>query len=186
MISIQIQTIRDHLIATAKEVDHWFDKDAALRAFPPSDGGWTIDQVLEHISLTSHFLLILIDKGVKKAKNKVAAQNLEEALENYTFHQEKLEQIGQHQSFEWIRPIHMEPKGNQPLDTVRATIQSQFQRCIQHLDDLPNGEGTLHRTRMTVNQLGKIDMYEYIYFLSKHAERHLQQMAKIESEYQAG
>ena len=36
---------------------------------------------------------------------------------------------------------------------------------------------------MTVNDLGKIDVYQYIYFLVKHAERHIVQMLKIEQEF---
>jgi hypothetical protein len=36
---------------------------------------------------------------------------------------------------------------------------------------------------MTVDNLGKINVYEYIYFLSKHAERHLAQMEGNRLEY---
>jgi hypothetical protein len=38
---------------------------------------------------------------------------------------------------------------------------------------------------MSVNNLGKLDVYQYIYFLSLHAERHLQQLKKIEEEFRA-
>jgi hypothetical protein len=31
---------------------------------------------------------------------------------------------------------------------------------------------------MTVNELGKIDVYEYIYFLGQHGQRHIIQMQK--------
>lgn len=36
---------------------------------------------------------------------------------------------------------------------------------------------------MTVNNLGKIDVYQYIYFLAMHAQRHVEQMEKIETEW---
>jgi hypothetical protein len=36
---------------------------------------------------------------------------------------------------------------------------------------------------MSVNNLGKLDVYQYLYFLSLHAQRHLQQMNKIEEEF---
>lgn len=39
---------------------------------------------------------------------------------------------------------------------------------------------------MTVNNLGKIDVYEYIYFLAQHGRRHLTQMQKNEEEYKPG
>jgi hypothetical protein len=36
---------------------------------------------------------------------------------------------------------------------------------------------------MTVNGLGKIDVYEYIYFLARHAQRHITQMVGNEIEF---
>ena len=47
---------------------------------------------------------------------------------------------------------------------------------------MPNGEGVLYQTTMSVNNLGKIDVYEYIYFLARHAQRHLEQMERNERE----
>jgi hypothetical protein len=41
----------------------------------------------------------------------------------------------------------------------------------------------LHKTTMTVNDLGKIDVYEYIHFLAQHGQRHLAQMQKKQAEY---
>jgi len=43
--------------------------------------------------------------------------------------------------------------------------------------------GVLHKTSMSVNSLNKLDVYQYIYFLLKHMQRHIQQMEQIESEY---
>ena len=96
---------------------------------------------------------------------------------------DKLDEIGLHKSFPWIRPEHMEPKGEISLPQVRITIKEQLKKCNKHLDSLPNGEGILYKTTMTVNDLGKIDVYEYIYFLAKHAERHITQMEKNEAEF---
>ena len=104
-------------------------------------------------------------------------------LQHYSFEQTKLDEIGMYQSFEWIRPEHMEPTGNPSLEEVRQTIQKQVQRCVHYLEQLPNGEGVLYKTTMTVNNLGKIDVYAYIYFLAKHAERHITQMERCENEY---
>ena len=36
---------------------------------------------------------------------------------------------------------------------------------------------------MTVNDLGKIDLYEWLYFLAQHTRRHLQQLASPEREW---
>ena len=139
--------------------------------------------MLEHISLTSHFLLILIDKAVTKALKNINNLSLTKELADYHFEKEKLDEVGLYKSFEWIRPEHMEPTGQVPLVQVRETIQTQLNRCLEHLQNMPNGEGVLYKTTMTVNNLGKIDVYEYIYFLAKHAERHIAQMERNESEY---
>ncbi len=49
---------------------------------------------------------------------------------------------------------------------------------------MKNGEGLICKTTMTVNELGKINVYEYIYFLSLHAQRHITQMKNNELEKQ--
>ncbi|MBK9194391.1 MAG: hypothetical protein IPO17_05245 [Flavobacteriales bacterium] len=70
-----------------------------------------MDQILEHISLTNHFLLILIDKGATKAQRQAGTMDLAELLASYRPQQDKLTEVGLHRSFPWIRPEHMEPGG---------------------------------------------------------------------------
>ena len=82
-ISALIANIRTLLQHTFASVDGWFDKPNALRAYLPYNGGWSTDQILEHIGLTNHFLLILIDKGAQKALNKSTQDpKLREILES--------------------------------------------------------------------------------------------------------
>ena len=59
--------LRSFVTDTFAEVDTWFDQPADLRAYSPADGGWITDEVLTHIGLTNHYLLILIEKGTAKA-----------------------------------------------------------------------------------------------------------------------
>ncbi|MEI6409774.1 MAG: DinB family protein [Bacteroidota bacterium] len=175
----RINTIKNTLTQTFAEIDHWFNLPESTLTFKPSNGGWTIDEILEHIGLTNHFLLILIEKGTRKALEQAKKQDLAQALENSDFQNEKLNEIGQHLSFKWIRPEHMEPRGEKTPEQVRAQLQLQLQQCLEYLDRMPNGEGVLYKTTMTVNDLGKIDVYEYIYFLAQHGQRHLTQMKKV-------
>ncbi|MBN8787103.1 MAG: DinB family protein [Terrimonas sp.] len=120
-MSIQtiIADIKAFLVDTFSTIDTWFDKEANLRNYRPANGGWTINEILEHIGLTNHFLLILIDKGTNKALQNVHKLDLQNELENYVFHWGKLTEVGLHKSFTWIRPEHMEPTGEKPLDEVR-------------------------------------------------------------------
>jgi hypothetical protein len=185
--SMEVKTliieIKDFLKASFSQVDSWFEKNTELRQYRPQNGGWTINQILEHIGLTNHFLLILIEKGTKKALQNVAGLNFEEELKSYVFHRDKLAEVGLHKSFHWIRPEHMEPKGQKTLPEVRQQLKDQLNQCLACLDELKNGEGVLYKTTMTVNDLGKIDVYEYIYFLAQHAQRHVTQMGKNEMEF---
>jgi predicted transcriptional regulator YdeE len=183
MITKMITEITVLLNDTFGQIDLWFEKDAALRNYRPKNGGWSIAQILEHIGLTNHFLLILIDKGTNKALLNPHKLDLEDTLKNYTFHRDKLREIGLHKSFDWIRPEHMEPNGEKTLDDVKQQLKSQLGQCLEALDKLQNGEGVLYKTTMSVNDLGKIDVYEYIYFLAQHGQRHLTQMAKNEREF---
>jgi hypothetical protein len=184
MIHNIIINIRQKLTTVFTEVDEWFDVPNELKVYRPSNGGWTIAQILEHITLTNFYLLKLIDKGADKALRNINNLNLEEELANYQFETEALKEIGMNQSFLWIRPEHMEPKGERTLQEVRFELSEQKKRCLQHLDNLPNGEGILYRTTMTVNNLGKIDVYQYIYFLAMHAQRHVQQMRRNKEEFE--
>jgi len=186
---MQIQTIiadtKTFLIDTFTTVDSWFEKDAELLKYTPENGGWTINEILEHIGLTNHFLLILIDKGTNKALQNIHKLDLQTELQNYIFHYDKLTEVGLHKSFGWMRPEHMIPTGEKPPDEVRSLLKEQLNRCLHNLDRLKNGEGVLYKTTMTVNQLGKIDVYEYIYFLAQHGQRHVKQMEKNEAEFKA-
>lgn len=183
MIKDTIRHIIDTLYNTFDEVYTWFDKPTELQNYLPINNGWSITQILEHIGLTNHFLLILIEKGKRKALKNIHNLNLEIELLNYTFGGDSLNEVGKHLSFDWIRPEHMEPTGAKTLPEVQTQLEAQLKQCLQVLAELPNGEGILYKTTMTVNHLGKIDVYEYIYFLAMHAQRHIEQMKKIAWEW---
>jgi hypothetical protein len=36
------------------QLNEWFAAPAPLRAYQPATGGWTIDEILEHVVLTNH------------------------------------------------------------------------------------------------------------------------------------
>lgn len=183
MIKEVIQHISVTLQETFNNVYVWFDKPTKLQDYPPENGGWSITQILEHIGLTNHFLLILIEKGKRKTLKNFHNLDLSHELTSYAFGNKKLEEIGKHLAFEWIRPAHMEPTGAKTLPEVKTELQAQLKQCENALAEMPNGEGVLYKTTMTVNGLGKIDVYEYIYFLAMHAQRHIEQTEKIEEEW---
>lgn len=178
-----IQAIEIHLIQTHAAILKWFDKPTGIKQFRPRADRWSILEILEHVSLTSHFLLKLIDKGAAKAQRNVKGLSIAEELECFDFDLDKLDAIGQHGAFSWIRPEHMEPTGQKAEEKIKAILIDQLNRCLTHLQDLRKGEGLLYQMTMTVQDLGKINVYEFIYFLSKHAERHLAQMGENEDKF---
>ena len=182
--AVLIPEINQILVSAFSQLGDWFDAPSPLRAHRPLAGGWSIDEILEHVALTNHYLLILIEKGATKALKNHHNLDLATELSAQQFDRTKLDQIGQHRSFPWVRPEHMEPKGAIPSAEVATTLREQLRQCQQVLSRLPNGEGVLYRTTMSVNGLGKIDVYEFVYFLAKHAERHVTQIKKVAAEYQ--
>ena len=176
--------LKSFVTDTFAQIDTWFDQPGDLRAYQPADGGWTTDEVLIHIGLTNHYLLILIEKGTAKALANVQGLDLATELAHYQFPHEKLAAIGVLHAFDWVRPAHMEPRNHpQPLPAVRQQLHAQVAQTLAGLDRLPNGEGLRYYTTMTVNGLGKINVYEYVYFLAQHARRHLTQMQDNAAEY---
>lgn len=183
-INLLINEIRSLLTTTFQEVELWFEKDEIIRQYSPKDGGWNINQILEHIALTNHFLLILIEKGTRKALQTAAKKDVNiSPLASHVFNYEKLNEIGMHKSFNWMRPEHMEPHGDKTQNEIKRILETQLNQCIDCLNQLKNGEGFFYSTTMSVNNLGKINVYEYIYFLGQHACRHLTQMEKNEREF---
>jgi DinB superfamily len=178
-----IKIVRNNLSNVFRDVDIWFEKPADVRQFRPQNGGWTIDEILEHIYLTNHFLLIIIEKGATKSVKNSVDLNLNNMPFDYDFPIEKLNEIGIHKSFNWMRPEHMEPLGKYPLSILRENLKNQLPQCSDVLNKIQNGEGVLQKTMMSVNDIGKIDVYSYLYFLAKHAERHISQMQKNEIAY---
>jgi len=180
-----IEEVREALRTAFTEVDSWFEKGEELRAFRPPSGGWTIDEVLEHISLTSHYLLIIIDRAAEKAQKRAGTADLKTVAEASMPQRDRLTEVGVHRSFPWIRPEHMEPTGVRTSEEVRGLLQDQLRRCLGHLEAMRNGEGLLVRTTMTVNELGKLDVYEYLMFLAQHAHRHVEQLRRNEAQYRS-
>jgi hypothetical protein len=183
MIKDLVGKIRNELITAFAETKNWFDGDNSLLDYIPQNGGWTIRQVLEHISLTNHYLLILIRKGTYRAIENARKTDYNDLLAGYDLDWEKLDAIGKHGSFQWNRPVHMEPTGVITSDEVKIKLDDQLKECLDYLGQIPNGEGILYKTMMSVNGLGKIDVYHYILFLGQHTRRHITQMESIKIEF---
>lgn len=177
-----IHVVREALLTNFRQLDTWFEKDADLLHFKPDTNQWNAREVLEHISLTNYFLLLTINKSTRRALDRKLTGGTVILPADYQDKFDRIDVIGS-LSFGWVRPDHLEPSGLQDLRDIRVLLKQQFAQCMYNLSLLKNGEGLLVFTNMSVNDLGKLDIYQYIYFLTKHIERHIHQMERLESAY---
>lgn len=176
-----IQTVKQTLIETYHLLNVWFEKPEQALLYQPRNQGWSIQEVLEHITLTNYYLLIIIRKGRDKALKRVASG---EKVEKGESDLEILLPIGQIGSFYWNRPEHMVPTGTVSIAEIKKKFDEQYQECLQILDSMTQGEGSLYKVRMSVQNLGKIDMYQWLYFLVLHQKRHLSQIERVWKEWE--
>jgi hypothetical protein len=176
-----INTIRTALVDIFDELDTWFDKPVDVRAFKPAPDEWSIDENLEHITLTSHFLLKVIRKGVDRSLKRATNHKIEGTESDL----ERMTDVGIADSFVWHRPEHMIPTGAKPMNDVRQLMREQQTECLILLQKMPDGEGSLYKVRMSVNNLGKIDTYQWLYFLALHAKRHITQIERTYQQWQS-
>jgi len=175
-----IAHIHKQIEKTESALIRWASEPEELRSYRPQNGGWPINEILEHISLTSFFLLKIIRKHVERAEKRAASGK---AIQNTESDLQKLEPVGTRGTSSWIRPTHMEPSGSADVNVVCETIREQFAECRSFLERMNSGCGSLATVNMSVGNLGKMDMYQWIYFLTLHAWRHHTQIKEVCEEY---
>lgn len=175
-----IKQIQQRIQETNRALSLWFGEPDVVRRYYPQSGGWSIDDILEHISLTSFFLLKIIRKHVERALKRATTGNPISGDESDL---QKLEPVGIRGSTKWIRPDHMEPTGKVDMEDVKVQLEEQFAECLSFLEQMSDGSGSLATVNMSVGNLGKMDMYQWIYFLTLHAWRHHFQMKEVREEF---
>jgi hypothetical protein len=169
-----------HVIATlAGRIDRSFQHIFDALALPsrslqfrPSPGAWTILEIAEHVTLTNHFLLLLVEKIAQRARRRSGAGELDppppsrfDALERLAL-----------PDFRWESPEHMRPSGSLDANSVCERLASQRDRVLTLLREFPCGEGALHRIRMSVvGPDERLDLYQFVGVIALHAERHAEQ-----------
>jgi hypothetical protein len=136
--------------------------------------GWSQIELLEHIMLANKYLIKLIQNISKKAA-KIWQNKSRETLfaSDYLLADEKLMAVGKNGSFSWKPPEHMMPSGKYTPKVIRKEFLNQRDCLLEILDSLRYGQGIFVITTLSVNGIGKIDVYQYIYFLLLHMKRHI-------------
>ena len=164
------ENVHDALVQMFSGLDAWFDRPPyELQARPDYPGAWSGAEHLEHVSLVNHFLLLTIGKGCAKAARRAGRVPLPEAESDLA----PLIPIADPDAFPWSPPSHMVPAGGEEPAELRARLRSQCSRCLELLAGMPGGEGRLCTIRMSVHGLGRLDMYQWLFFLAQHGRYHL-------------
>ncbi len=177
-----VALVRAALERVFAEKDSCCTMEAPAGAFRPRAGGWSCAEILEHVALTNHYLLLSIDKSSKRALRKASSQAEGEDPGRYQERFGLIELTGR-PTFVWHRPEHMQPSGKKPVEEVRRELSSQRVQCLKLLEQLPAGKGARHKVRLSVGDIGSADVYEYLYFLAVHAGRHLHQIERVRAEF---
>ncbi|HXE96706.1 MAG TPA: DinB family protein [Dongiaceae bacterium] len=170
-------TVRDTLAETFARLDAWCSlPEERLLQRPAYPAAWSAAEHLEHVSLANHFLLLTIGKGVAAALRRARNRPIPTGESNLA----RLAPIADPAAFPWEPPGHMIPTGTAQVSEVRALLTGQLGECLELLERMGNGEGRLCSFRMSVNKLGRLDMYQWLYFLALHGRWHLEFLARRE------
>jgi hypothetical protein len=168
-----VERVHSALSQVFSELDAWFERDAiALEYRPEYDGAWAILEHLEHVSLANHFLLLTIKKGCRTCVRRAAGAAVSAGESDLDL----LAPVAVPGEFMWDPPGHMVPTGIPSAGEVRAELSAQRVECLGLVEAMERGEGRLYSIRMSVNRLGRLDMYQWLYFLAQHARYHLRWM----------
>jgi hypothetical protein len=147
---------------------------------PSYPHAWTALEHLEHVSLVNHFLLLTIGKGVNTALRRARTQPIPVGESDLMC----LAPIADPDAFPWEPPGHMIPSGTKTLPEIREFLKTQHRQCREMLERIGKGEGKLCSFRMSVFSLGRLDMYQWLFFLAQHGRWHLEFLARRERQQQ--
>ncbi|MEM7306230.1 MAG: DinB family protein [Planctomycetota bacterium] len=154
------------------------EPQARLAAVPP-DGGWSPAEVLEHVALADRFLLLLVDKLAERTRRRLARglpwPDAPPGLEDVA--------RAAASPRRWPHPEHMTPTGTRSPAESAGQLARDAERALAPLQAWPEGQGTLHRIRMSrvgeeTGGDGRLDLYQYVELIVRHAERHARQIER--------
>lgn len=172
------KSVADTWRTTFAEVDVYFDRPADFRRHRPAKGGWTADEILAHITLTNRFLMLTLHKNGSPSPSKGRARRR---------HPRRRKRPREARSHRQARQLRLAPPRPHDADReptsaeVRTLLRQQLAECLAQLERLRGSAGALCRVTMTVNDLRKVDLYRWLYFIAQHARRHLPQVAATEA-----
>jgi len=146
----------------------------AAQDTPLAADRWSSAEVAHHVTLTNHYLLILVRKIAERSRARIAGGAV------FPAHPPRfgaIEAIAQHER-RWQHPEHMTPSPEVPLSASIEQLVHDRAACLEVLDEHPAGEATLHTVRFSVLGEARFDAYQFLAVIRWHALRHLAQVRR--------
>jgi hypothetical protein len=173
-----ISKINQELISSFAELDSWFDCEERFLFEKSLAGQWSVAETLEHVMLTNRHLLFLIG-NIGQVKMKKDPGNM---LQHYNLEIPEIEYLASGR-YPWHFQDHLQPQRIKTPAEIRSRLRDQLYSCLQQLDLLACGEGTLITVRIPVETPCEVaipcelDAYQSLYLLALHAKRHCTQLS---------
>lgn len=141
-------------------------------AFKPSEDRWSIAECAEHIAVTEGFLL----QAVRGALETTATA---EILASANGREDEVVAFMLDRSKKFSAPEMVAPTGRWEMSTTAAVDSFKADR-IQALE-LTRGNTSLRSHTVEHPAFGAIDAYAWLFLLSSHTDRHVEQIKEVKA-----
>lgn len=174
-----LRTIERELIRTYAVLDAWFDEEPGVLQYLPAGGGRCCSQMLEQLMHANGNLLSSIEMACREARTRAAEAAVAHTTDwsRYT----QLEAVAQERCMHTVHTT----AATQTLshDDVRSRMRMQLGTCLEHLDALCHGEGTLYKITLPLQEPLTLDVYQHLYFLAHFGRSHVPMLEENKAEF---
>ena len=144
----------------------------AQRRFTPAGGGWSIDDILEHLAIVEVPLVRLITTLTEKA---AAATGPNPPMHSFEVSLEP--HLQRSQTEKYVTRENYNPRGGQPAAASLSALRQVQNELLKLRPRLETVDTTLVRFPHWI--FGPLDLAQWLAFVGMHEDRHLEQMRAI-------
>lgn len=138
----------------------------------PSDGAWSVAEILDHLGIVESGVARMIAKRAGKAREAGLGKekSTESVLASFDQHRATLE------TMKMESPATVQPRANADLKEALAGLETSRQSlraAVVAADGL-----SLSEIKHTHPFLGELDLYQWLIFLGQHEARHKKQIER--------
>ena len=144
-----------------------------LQARKPASDRWSINEVLEHVSMVEQLFLKTLIAGIESAKASGPAVEVDEP----PMLSDQLKDVVEDRTTRRNAPEHVHPSGNVAAEAALHTIAAGHAKLRDALQAAP--DVALSRVTHDHRAFGTLNIYQWVDFLAGHERRHLAQVREI-------